>query len=57
MLVAGLLARNARAPRLKVKPWGDRLAPGSRVVTEYLTPPGSWNTSPARFNVVDTLHH
>ena len=36
MLAAGLLARNARAHDLEVKPWvKTSLAPGSRVVTEY----------------------
>jgi aconitate hydratase len=36
MLAAGLLARNAKARGLKVKPWvKPSLAPGSRVVTEY----------------------
>jgi aconitate hydratase len=36
MLAAGLLARNARARGLSVKPWvKTSLAPGSRVVTEY----------------------
>ncbi|HLY57203.1 MAG TPA: aconitate hydratase AcnA, partial [Stellaceae bacterium] len=37
MLGAGLLARNANARGLKVKPWvKTSLAPGSQVVTEYL---------------------
>jgi aconitate hydratase len=37
MLAAGLLARNAAARGLTVKPWvKTSLAPGSRVVTEYL---------------------
>ena len=37
MLSAGLLAKNAAARGLKVKPWvKTSLAPGSRVVTEYL---------------------
>jgi len=37
MLGAGLLARNAVARGLKVKPWvKTSLAPGSRVVTDYL---------------------
>jgi aconitate hydratase len=37
MLGAGLLARNAVARGLKVKPWvKTSLAPGSQVVTEYL---------------------
>ena len=37
MLGAGLVARNAGAKGLKVKPWvKTSLAPGSKVVTEYL---------------------
>ncbi|MDP2619575.1 MAG: aconitate hydratase AcnA [Hyphomicrobiales bacterium] len=37
MLGAGLIARNANAKGLKVKPWvKTSLAPGSQVVTEYL---------------------
>ncbi|NQZ15009.1 MAG: aconitate hydratase AcnA [Alphaproteobacteria bacterium] len=37
MVAAGLLARNARAKGLAVKPWvKTSLAPGSQVVTEYL---------------------
>jgi aconitate hydratase len=37
MVGAGLLARNAVAKGLKIKPWvKTSLAPGSRVVTEYL---------------------
>ncbi|MGQ4878385.1 aconitate hydratase AcnA [Billgrantia sp. LNSP4103-1] len=37
MLAAGLLARNALAKGLKTKPWvKTSLAPGSKVVTEYL---------------------
>ncbi len=37
MLAAGLLARNAAAKGLKVKPWvKTSLAPGSKVVTNYL---------------------
>ena len=37
MIGAGLLARKARARGLKAKPWvKTSLAPGSRVVTEYL---------------------
>jgi len=37
MLGAGLVARKARAKGLKVKPWvKTSLAPGSKVVTEYL---------------------
>ena len=36
MLSAGLVARNARAKGLQVKPWvKTSLAPGSRVVTDY----------------------
>ena len=38
MIAAGLVARNALAKGLKVKPWvKTSLAPGSQVVTEYLT--------------------
>ncbi len=38
MIGAGLLARNARRRGLGVKPWvKTSLAPGSKVVTEYLT--------------------
>ncbi|HEU0225138.1 MAG TPA: aconitate hydratase AcnA [Steroidobacteraceae bacterium] len=41
MLGAGLLARNARARGLTVPPWvKTSLAPGSKVVTEYLTHSG-----------------
>jgi aconitate hydratase len=41
MLAAGLLARNAAAKGLKVKPWvKTSLAPGSKVVTEYLQKAG-----------------
>jgi len=41
MLAAGLLARNAAARGLKVKPWvKTSLAPGSKVVTEYLSKAG-----------------
>ncbi len=37
LIAAGLLARNALARGLKVKPWvKTSLAPGSKVVTEYL---------------------
>jgi aconitate hydratase len=37
MIAAGLVARNARARGLKVKPWvKTSLAPGSQVVTDYL---------------------
>jgi aconitate hydratase len=37
LIAAGLLARNARAKGLKVKPWvKTSLAPGSQVVTDYL---------------------
>ncbi len=37
MIAAGLLARNALAKGLKVKPWvKTSLAPGSQVVTDYL---------------------
>ncbi|MHA1599274.1 MAG: aconitate hydratase AcnA, partial [Alphaproteobacteria bacterium] len=41
MLGAGLLARNALAKGLHVKPWvKTSLAPGSQVVTDYLTKAG-----------------
>ncbi len=41
MLGAGLVARNAAAKGLKVKPWvKTSLAPGSQVVTEYLKKSG-----------------
>ena len=41
MLGAGLLARNARKRGLKPKPYvKTSLAPGSRVVTDYLEKPG-----------------
>jgi aconitate hydratase len=41
MLGAGLLARNAAARGLKVKPWvKTSLGPGSRVVTDYLEKAG-----------------
>jgi aconitate hydratase len=41
MLGAGLLARKARAKGLKTKPWvKTSLAPGSKVVTEYLNAAG-----------------
>ncbi len=41
MLAAGLVARNAIAKGLKVKPWvKTSLAPGSQVVTEYLEKAG-----------------
>ncbi len=46
MIAAGLVARNARAKGLSVKPWvKTSLAPGSQVVTEYL----------AKANVQDDL--
>ncbi|HKJ60775.1 MAG TPA: aconitate hydratase AcnA, partial [Hyphomicrobiales bacterium] len=41
LVAAGLLARNARARGLSVKPWvKTSLAPGSQVVTDYLTKSG-----------------
>ncbi len=41
MLAAGLVARNALARGLKVKPWvKTSLAPGSQVVTDYLAKAG-----------------
>ena len=54
MLAAGMLARNAVAKGLETKPWvKTSLAPGSKVVTEYLKKSG---VMPAleklRFNVV-----
>src|SRR5690606_29987013 len=37
LMAAGLLARKAAAKRLRTEPWVEAsLAPGSRVVTEYL---------------------
>lgn len=41
MMAAGLLARNARAVGLSTRPWvKTSLAPGSKVVTEYLNATG-----------------
>jgi aconitate hydratase len=41
MMAAGLLARNARAAGLNTRPWvKTSLAPGSKVVTEYLNATG-----------------
>jgi len=41
MIAAGLLARNAHAKGLKTKPWvKTSLAPGSKVVTDYLEKSG-----------------
>ncbi|MDP1631103.1 MAG: aconitate hydratase AcnA [Caulobacter sp.] len=41
MIAAGLLAKNAAAKGLKVKPWvKTSLAPGSQVVTDYLVKAG-----------------
>ncbi len=41
MLAAGLVARNAHAKGMKVKPWvKTSLAPGSKVVTDYLVKAG-----------------
>ena len=41
LMAAGLLARNAAKLGLKSKPWvKTSLAPGSRVVTDYLTKAG-----------------
>ncbi len=41
LVAAGILARNAHAKGLKVKPWvKTSLAPGSQVVTDYLTKSG-----------------
>lgn len=54
MLTAGLLARNARAHGLEVKPWvKTSLAPGSRVVTEYYEASGlQEDLNALGFNVV-----
>jgi aconitate hydratase len=54
MLGAGLLARNAVAKGLKVKPWvKTSLGPGSRVVTDYLVKAGVLDDMEALgFNVV-----
>ena len=43
MLAAALLARNANARGLKVKPWvKTSMAPGSQVVTDYYEKAGLW---------------
>ena len=54
MLAAGLLARNARARGLSIKPWvKPSLAPGSRVVTEYYDAAGlTDDLAELGFNVV-----
>lgn len=54
MLGAGLLARNAAAKGLKVKPWvKTSLAPGSKVVSHYLNSAGVMDDLEALgFNVV-----
>jgi aconitate hydratase len=54
MLGAGLVARNAAARGLKVKPWvKTSLGPGSRVVTDYLVKAGLMDDLDALgFNVV-----
>jgi aconitate hydratase len=54
MLGAGLLARNAVARGLRVKPWvKTSLGPGSRVVTDYLVKAGVMDDMEALgFNVV-----
>jgi aconitate hydratase len=54
MLGAGLLARNAVEKGLTVKPWvKTSLAPGSKVVTQYLTQAGVLpSLEKLRFNVV-----
>ena len=54
MLGAGLLARNAVAKGLRVKPWvKTSLGPGSRVVTDYLEQAGVMDDMEALgFNVV-----
>ena len=54
MVAAGLLARNARAKGLETKPWvKTSLAPGSRVVTDYLERAGlTEHLDALRFNLV-----
>ena len=54
MMAAGLLARNALARGLKTKPWvKTSLAPGSKVVTEYLDAGGvSDDLNALGFNLV-----
>ena len=54
MIAAGLVARKAREKGLTVKPWvKTSLAPGSRVVTNYLSKPGLIEDLAAlKFNVV-----
>jgi aconitate hydratase len=54
MIAAGLVARKARAKGLTSKPWvKTSLAPGSRVVTNYLTKPGLIDDLAAMgFNIV-----
>ena len=54
MVAAGLVARNARAKGLNVKPWvKTSLAPGSKVVTEYLDAAGlSADLDALGFNLV-----
>ena len=54
MLAAGLLARKARAKGLAVKPWvKTSLAPGSKVVTDYLDAAGlSGDLDALGFNLV-----
>jgi aconitate hydratase len=54
MVAAGVLARNAAAKGLSTKPWvKTSLAPGSKVVTDYLTDSGLLgDLEKLRFNVV-----
>ena len=54
LMAAGLLARNAKAKGLKTKPWvKTSLAPGSRVVTDYLQKAGLLDDLEALgFNIV-----
>ena len=54
LMAAGLLAKNAVARGLKVKPWvKTSLAPGSKVVTDYLTEAGLLSSLEAlNFHVV-----
>lgn len=54
LMAAGLLARNAVAKGLNIKPWvKPSLAPGSKVVTDYLTESGLLTSLEAlKFHVV-----
>ena len=49
LIAAGLLAKNAVAKGLKVKPWvKTSLAPGSQVVTDYLLKAAGLTKTPGR---------